>query len=199
MPKVNVYLPDRLAEAVRAYQIPLSSVCQQALEREVSARLPVLALTPRVRRVLALATKEAETLGHDYVGTEHLLLGLLADAEGIAAQVLAELGVAETATTRVHEILASEEYATPSNRCLDDEGNLIGYMLRDEEGNAQVVDLEGKPVRVEREEGGAIVVLDEAGNPRSLEPAAGKPLLVRTDDEGNIVVLIDEHGRRRPV
>ena len=44
--------------------------------------------TPRVKKVLALAGKEAQALHHTYVGTEHLLLGLLREGEGVAARVL---------------------------------------------------------------------------------------------------------------
>ena len=49
--------------------------------------------TPRVKKVLALAAKEAKALNHTYVGTEHLLLGLLREGDGIAAQVLRDLDV----------------------------------------------------------------------------------------------------------
>jgi ATP-dependent Clp protease ATP-binding subunit ClpC len=49
--------------------------------------------TPRVKKVLALASKEAKALNHTYVGTEHILLGLLREGEGIAAKVLKNLDV----------------------------------------------------------------------------------------------------------
>jgi ATP-dependent Clp protease ATP-binding subunit ClpC len=49
--------------------------------------------TPRVKKVLALAGKEAKTLNHAYVGTEHILLGLLREGEGVAARVLKSLDV----------------------------------------------------------------------------------------------------------
>ena len=49
--------------------------------------------TPRVKMVLALAAKEAKSLSHTYVGTEHILLGLLREADGVAARVLKGLGV----------------------------------------------------------------------------------------------------------
>ncbi len=63
-----------------------------------------VAYTPRVKKVLALANKEAKTLNHSYVGTEHLLLGLLREGEGIAARVLKRLEV-DIASAR-NEILA---------------------------------------------------------------------------------------------
>ena len=49
--------------------------------------------TPRVKKVLALAAKEAKKLSHTYVGTEHILLGLLAEGDGVAARVLKNLDV----------------------------------------------------------------------------------------------------------
>src|SRR3984893_5096939 len=59
--------------------------------------------TPRVKKVLALAGKEAQALHHSYVGTEHILLGLLREGEGVAARVLKRLEV-DPARTR-NEIL----------------------------------------------------------------------------------------------
>src|SRR5579862_1418068 len=49
--------------------------------------------TPRVKKVIALAQKEAKNLNHTYVGTEHLLLGLLREGDGVAAKVLRALDV----------------------------------------------------------------------------------------------------------
>jgi ATP-dependent Clp protease ATP-binding subunit ClpA len=49
--------------------------------------------TPRVKKVLALAAKEAKKLNHTYVGTEHILLGLLREEDGVAARVLKDLDV----------------------------------------------------------------------------------------------------------
>ncbi|MDB9741712.1 ATP-dependent Clp protease ATP-binding subunit [Akkermansiaceae bacterium] len=60
--------------------------------------------TPRVKKVLALADKEAQHLKHSYVGTEHLLLGLLREGEGVAAKVLQSLNV-DISRTR-QEVLA---------------------------------------------------------------------------------------------
>jgi len=81
--------------------------------------------TPRVKKVLALAGREAKTLNHSYVGTEHILLGLLREGEGVAARVLRSLDV-DIERTR-QEILreldpqfsgetGGEEAAAPSPR-----------------------------------------------------------------------------------
>jgi ATP-dependent Clp protease ATP-binding subunit ClpC len=49
--------------------------------------------TPRAKKVLELSLREALQLGHNYIGTEHILLGLVREGEGVAAQVLSSLGV----------------------------------------------------------------------------------------------------------
>jgi len=59
-------------------------------EAKPSGNIPY---TPRVKKVLALAGKEAKALNHSYVGTEHILLGLLREGEGVAARVLKSLDV----------------------------------------------------------------------------------------------------------
>jgi len=56
-------------------------------------QLADLALAPHAKRALELTAEESENLGHSYVGTEHILLGLLREGEGVAAQVLSRMGV----------------------------------------------------------------------------------------------------------
>jgi len=70
-------------------------------EQAISGQIPY---TPRVKKVLSLADKEAKQLNHSYVGTEHLLLGLLHEGEGVAARVLSSLNV-DVQNTR-QEVLA---------------------------------------------------------------------------------------------
>src|SRR5476651_2679533 len=76
--------------------------------------------TPRVKKVLALASKEAKALNHTYVGTEHILLGLLREGDGVAAKVLRNLDVdIEEARQRVLKELdpnfAAEESSIPAS------------------------------------------------------------------------------------
>jgi Clp amino terminal domain, pathogenicity island component len=59
--------------------------------------------TERTRDALALAQDEAKALGHDYIGTEHLLLGILREGEGVAARILRERGM--TAAQVRHDVL----------------------------------------------------------------------------------------------
>lgn len=110
MPKINVYVPDELAEAVKEAGIPVSAVCQRALEtavRRVTAiRQAVLTptsglstsnrlthFTDRARTVVKLAVQEARDQSAREVGTEHLLHGILAEGGNLALQVLAALEI----------------------------------------------------------------------------------------------------------
>jgi prophage maintenance system killer protein len=70
--------------------------------------------TPRSKKVLELAGREAKGLGHNHVGTEHLLLGLVREGEGVAAQVLARLG-ADRARV-VQQVLQALRSAPPQTR-----------------------------------------------------------------------------------
>jgi ATP-dependent Clp protease ATP-binding subunit ClpA len=69
--------------------------------------------TPRVKQVLAMAAKEAGNLNHTYVGTEHILLGLLREGDGVAARVLKHLGV-DVETTRQHILEALDPNFSPA-------------------------------------------------------------------------------------
>jgi ATP-dependent Clp protease ATP-binding subunit ClpC len=72
-------------EAVRAQ---VEEIIGQG-ERAPTGHIP---FTPRAKKVLELSLREALQLGHNYIGTEHILLGLLREGEGVAAQVLVRLG-----------------------------------------------------------------------------------------------------------
>lgn len=105
MPKINVYLPDDLAEAVKESGVPVSAICQRALEQAVrrvtairaavlgdlddddlAARLPHF--TPRVRTAIKLAVERARAEDSVAVGSGHLLAGLLAEGANLALHVL---------------------------------------------------------------------------------------------------------------
>jgi ClpA/ClpB-like protein len=77
--------------------------------------LGAVGMTPRAKKVIELAVDEARRLGHHYVGTEHLLLGLIREGEGIAAGVLESLGVnLERARSSVLEMVMGQSGAAPA-------------------------------------------------------------------------------------
>ncbi|MBC2876957.1 MULTISPECIES: Clp protease N-terminal domain-containing protein [Streptomyces] len=104
MPKVNVYLPDDLAEAVKRTGVPVSAVCQRALEQAVrrvtAVREVILAdagdapagalahFTARARTVLGLAVERARDAGAPRTATHHLLGAMLDEGTNLAVHVL---------------------------------------------------------------------------------------------------------------
>ena len=83
------------AKALESLDISLESVRGQVEEIIGQGAKPPgghIPFTPRAKRVLELSLREALQLGHNYIGTEHILLGLIREGEGVAAQVLVKLG-----------------------------------------------------------------------------------------------------------
>ena len=83
------------AKALESLGISLEKVRQQVEEIIGAGQSPPsghIPFTPRAKKVLELSLREALQLGHNYVGTEHILLGLIREGEGVAAQVLVKLG-----------------------------------------------------------------------------------------------------------
>ena len=83
------------AKALAELNINIDSVRTEVVEiigegqQSPSGHIP---FTPRAKKVLELSLREALQLGHNYIGTEHILLGLIREGEGVAAQVLKKLG-----------------------------------------------------------------------------------------------------------
>ena len=121
------------------------------VEKEVGSGPPqkstgTIPYTPRVKKVLAFANKEAKALNHSYVGTEHLLLGLLREGEGIAARVLRRLDV-DIQRTR-NEILAEiDPNFSPEDYADDDDDDDDDDDLEDGDGPFEEADVQaqGKP------------------------------------------------------
>ncbi len=98
---VAVNVLERMGLELEAVRMEVEKEVGSGPAQKSSGNIPY---TPRVKKVLALANKEAKALNHSYVGTEHLLLGLLREGEGVAARVLKRLDV-DIQRTR-NEILA---------------------------------------------------------------------------------------------
>ncbi|WP_169983444.1 Clp protease N-terminal domain-containing protein [Microbispora sp. H10836] len=126
MPKINVYLPDDLAEAVKKAALPVSAICQRALEQAVrrvaAIRESVLGefeiddprlshFTPRTRAVLRLGLERARAEGASGIGTEHLLAAMLAEGQNLALHVLRAI---EIEPALLERDLASHRSAAPA-------------------------------------------------------------------------------------
>jgi ATP-dependent Clp protease ATP-binding subunit ClpC len=75
--------------------------------------------TPRAKKVLELSLREALQMGHNYIGTEHILLGLLREGEGVAARVLNSLGITlDNVKEKVKELLNKQSYYSQPEKSL---------------------------------------------------------------------------------
>jgi ATP-dependent Clp protease ATP-binding subunit ClpA len=110
------------AKALTSLEISLEVVRVQVEEiigRGQHAPSGHIPFTPRAKKVLELTRREAEHLGHNYIGTEHILLGLIREGNGVAAQVLVVLGadlnrVRQTVIALMHGHPAKEPVSTRS-------------------------------------------------------------------------------------
>ncbi|MDO8637100.1 MAG: ATP-dependent Clp protease ATP-binding subunit [Dehalococcoidia bacterium] len=140
-----------------------------------------IGLTPRAKRVIELAVDEARRFNHNYIGTEHLLLGLLREGEGVAAGVLESLGVSldrvRTETSRVltQTTPQGQQAARPSTRTptLDQLGVDLTSLAR----NKKLDPVIGRTKEIER----VIQILSRRtkNNPALIgEPGVGKTAIV---------------------
>lgn len=124
---VAVTILENLGVELTAVRKQVEEQIGRGTEPQAEGNIPY---TPRVRKVLAMANREAQELNHTYVGTEHLLLGLIRDGDGVAGQILRHFGVdLEQARRELLDVL------TPKYQMDADEDNIIPDGDDDEEEN----------------------------------------------------------------
>ena len=144
------------ALALQNLGIDLEQV-RQEVEKAVgkgggSLFLGQIPFTPRAKKVLELAVTEARNLGHNYIGTEHLLLGLIREGEGVAAQILTNLGadlekVREEVVDLLGEKISVEKTPQPTNTpTLDRYGRDLTELAR----NGELDPVIGREKEIER-------------------------------------------------
>ncbi|HCT14423.1 MAG TPA: NDP-hexose 4-ketoreductase [Corynebacterium nuruki] len=149
--------------------------------------------TPRAKKVLELALREALQLGHKYIGTEHILLGLIREGEGVAAQVLVKLG-ADLSRVRqqVIQLLSGYEGGEPESEHASDEPAGAGVGGGDGASSGP----SGKPGQKSNS-----LVLDQFG--RNLTQAAkdGKldPVVGRGKEIERIMQVLSRRTKNNPV
>jgi len=120
---VAVNVLERMGLELEAVRMEVEKEVGSGPTQKAAGNIPY---TPRVKKVLALANKEAKALNHSYVGTEHLLLGLLREGEGVAARVLKRLDV-DIQRTR-NEILAEiDPNFSPEDQDDDDDDDDVPF------------------------------------------------------------------------
>ena len=96
---------QKLGLSLENIRLEIEKLVQPGPATQIIGDIP---FTPRAKKALELAAEEARSLGHNYIGTEHLLLGLIREGEGIASQVLLNLGLdLNSVRNEVMELLGS--------------------------------------------------------------------------------------------
>jgi ATP-dependent Clp protease ATP-binding subunit ClpC len=96
---------QKLGVSLENIRLEIEKLVQPGPTTQIIGDIP---FTPRAKKALELAAEEARSLGHNYIGTEHLLLGLIKENEGVASQVLLNLGLdLNTVRNEVMELLGS--------------------------------------------------------------------------------------------
>lgn len=145
---------------------------------EDEVTLESLSFTPRLNKVLQLAKREAKNLKHSYIGTEHLLLGLLTEGESTAAQLLIKNGVNLDETRE--DILAELD---PNQSSYDEDGNtaVAGGQPSEKRGKASALKAFGKD-------------LNELARNNQLDPVIG-----RKDEIERIIQVLGRRTKNNPI
>src|SRR6056300_737106 len=141
------------AKALEELSINIDSVRSEVVEiigegqQSPSGHIP---FTPRAKKVLELSLREALQLGHNYIGTEHILLGLIREGEGVAAQVLVKLG-ADLSRVRQQVIQLLSGYqggsssgSAPRGESGGQAAGVGGSSKGDDDKNSQILDQFGR-------------------------------------------------------
>ncbi len=145
--------------------------------------------TPRAKKVLELALREALQLGHKYIGTEHILLGLIREGEGVAAQVLVKLG-ADLSRVRQQVIQLLSGYEGTEPEAAPDEPATAGV------GQSSDSSSGGKPGQKSNS-----LVLDQFGQNLTQAAKDGKldPVVGREKEVERIMQVLSRRTKNNPV
>ena len=187
------------AKALESLSISLEAVRNQVEEiigqggSSPSGHIP---FTPRAKKVLELSLREALQLGHNYIGTEHILLGLIREGEGVAAQVLVKLG-ADLSRVRQQVIQLLSGYQGPTGGAAGGSGQSSGRGSSeqgasganvggsakggDDDKNSQILDQFGRN-------------LTQMARERKLDPVIG-----RTRELERVMQILSRRTKNNPV
>ncbi len=147
--------------------------------------------TPRAKRVLELSWDEARQFGHNYIGTEHLLLGLIREGEGVAARVLDNLGV-DLAKVRQHIIRLLGESSTGGGAAGAAGGSLLGVGSSGTAKGGAAAQAGGRT---------RTPTLDEFGTDLTLAAQEGRldPVIGRMEEIERVIQILGRRTKNNPV
>jgi ATP-dependent Clp protease ATP-binding subunit ClpC len=167
------------AKALESLGISLDAVREQVQDiigqgqQQPTGHIP---FTPRAKKVLELSLREALQLGHNYIGTEHILLGLIREGEGVAAQVLVKLGAdLNKVRQQVIQLLSGAPGREPAS---------VGAQTNDTpsaQGGSQVLDQFGRN-------------LTQAARDNKLDPVIG-----REKEAERVMQILSRRSKNNPV
>ncbi|WP_313624338.1 Clp protease N-terminal domain-containing protein, partial [Microbacterium sp.] len=168
------------AKALESLGISLDAVREQVQDiigqgqQQPTGHIP---FTPRAKKVLELSLREALQLGHNYIGTEHILLGLIREGEGVAAQVLVKLGAdLNKVRQQVIQLLSGAPGREPAS---------VGAQSNDTpsgaQGGSQVLDQFGRN-------------LTQAARDNKLDPVIG-----REKEAERVMQILSRRSKNNPV
>ncbi|MBN1641722.1 MAG: ATP-dependent Clp protease ATP-binding subunit [Anaerolineae bacterium] len=180
--RVNNSVASKVLQGVGVDLDQVRELVEQTASATRGSELPDEKLTPRIKRVLELAVSEARKMGHHYIDTAHVLLGLMAEEDCAAVRILRQLGVSpelvrEETTRKIHQVpareAAPEEGKTPKGSVLPQVATDLTALAR--EGKLDPVI--GRETEIER----VIQILSRRtkNNPALIgEPGVGKTAIV---------------------
>ena len=195
---------DKLGVDKDALQEELKKLVKTGAEPVTKSRLPQ---TPRAKKIFEHARNEAMSLDHDYIGTEHILLGLLQEKDGVAGQMLANLGVSlDVARAEALDLVKPGPNADGmapsmiSGQVLDDVGEPVtGAQVGLSTADIGVGMSNGKLEPIDKESEGRITVTDSQGAFNLGECPDGDFDLIVACDDGFAFVESKEFGAPREI
>jgi ATP-dependent Clp protease ATP-binding subunit ClpC len=187
---VAVNVLERMGLELEAVRMEVEKEVGSGPPQKTAGNIPY---TPRVKKVLALANKEAKALNHSYVGTEHLLLGLLREGEGVAARVLKRLDV-DIQRTR-NEILAEiDPNFSPDDQDEDEDDDDV------EDGDGPFED-EGQPANAGSEVKSKTPALKAFGRDLTKVARDGglDPVIGRESEIERVIQILCRRTKNNPV
>jgi len=163
---------------LRKIRLEVEKLVQSSPEVGTPGKLPQ---TPRAKKVIEYSIEEARNLNHNYVGTEHLLLGLLREQEGVAAQVLMNLGL------RLEDV--REEVL-----------NLLGHNMETDEGGGSNAPEGGSEKQTSRGKS-KTPALDSFGRDLTELARQGKldPVIGRANEIERVIQVLSRRTKNNPV
>ena len=169
------------AKALESLGISLESVREQVQDiigqgqQQPTGHIP---FTPRAKKVLELSLREALQLGHNYIGTEHILLGLIREGEGVAAQVLVKLGAD---LNKVRQQVIQMLSGSPGREPAAVSGAAHDSSQQQAQGGSQVLDQFGRN-------------LTQAARDNKLDPVIG-----REKEIERVMQILSRRSKNNPV